>query len=98
MFLWDDGNINHIALHGISTNEAEEVINNDPLDIKRQFRNGETRFVHLGETLAGRILVVVVTSREADLRVVTAFPADRQARKFYSEQKDASDGEINRDP
>ncbi len=98
MFVWDSANIDHIALHEISTEEAEQVINNDPLDIERQFRNGETRFVQLGETIKGRVLFVVVTLRGGNLRVVTAFPADRQARKFYSEQKELDNGEDNRDP
>lgn len=98
MFIWDSANIDHIALHAISTEEAEQVISNDPLDVERQFRNGETRFVHLGETLEGRVLFVVVTPRDKDLRVVTAFPADRHARKFYREQKELEDGEDNRDP
>ena len=98
MFIWDSANSSHIALHGISSEEAEQVISNDPLEIERQFRNGEARFVQLGETLSGRVLVVVITPRGDDLRVVTAFPADRQWRKFYSEQKELEDGEGNRDP
>ena len=72
MFIWDSANIDHIAAHAISTEEAEQVINNEPLDIERQFRNGETRFVHLGETLEGRVLFVIVTLRGENLRVVTA--------------------------
>ncbi len=98
MFIWDAANIDHIAEHGISTEEAEQVIDNDPLHIERQFRNGEPRVLHLGETLAGRILYVVVTQRGEDLRVVTGFPADRQSRQFYSEQKELGDGKGNRDP
>ena len=98
MFIWDAANISHIALHEVSTEEAEQVIDNDPLDIERQFRNGEERFVHLGETLAGRVLYVIVTPRGEDLRVVTAFPADRQSRKHYSEQKDFDDGKSDQDP
>ena len=98
MFVWDTANINHIAFHEISTEEAEQVINNDPLDIERQFRNGEERSVHLGETLTGRVLYVIVTLRGENLRVVTAFPADRQSRKHYNEQKDLEDAKVNRDP
>ena len=98
MFIWDSANIAHIAEHAISTEEAEQVISNDPLDIERQLRNGEARFVHLGETLHRRVLYVVITLRGDDLRVVTAFPANRKARAFYREQKELRDGEADQNP
>jgi len=97
MFLWDSANVAHIARHGITTEEAEQVIENDPLDIERQLRDSEERMLHLGETLAGRILFVVVTIRGGMNRVVTAFPADRQARKFYADKKEVESGENSGD-
>ena len=87
MFLWDKENISHIARHDVSQAEAEQVIGNNPFDLERQIRNGEQRILHLGETAAARLLFVVVTVRNQKLRVVTAFPANRKARKFYAEQK-----------
>jgi hypothetical protein len=87
MFFWDKDNLSHIARHHVSKDEAEQVIQNDPLDLERQIRNREQRLLHLGETNAGRVLFVVVTLRDKMLRVVTAFPANRKARKFYAEQK-----------
>lgn len=98
MFIWDAENLSHIARHKISQEEAEQVIQNDPLDLERQILNGEERFLHLGETLAGRVLFVVATERNNLLRVVTAFPADRKARKFYSLKKDAAYAKGSRDP
>jgi len=32
-YQWDDVNISHIARHGVSPTEAEEVIENEPLDL-----------------------------------------------------------------
>jgi hypothetical protein len=93
MFLWDKENISHIARHNVSRDEAEQVIQNNPLDLERQIRNGQLRILHLGETTAGRVLFVVVTLRNKMLRVVTAFPANRKSRKFYAEQKQALDRE-----
>jgi uncharacterized protein len=93
MFVWDAANIAHIARHKISQKEAEQVIQNDPLDLERQICNGEERFVHLGETLAGRVLFVIVTERGDELRVVTAFPADKKSRKFYFAEKDATNAQ-----
>jgi uncharacterized DUF497 family protein len=98
MFIWDAPNTAHIARHKISREEAEQVIQNDPLDLDRQFHNGEERFVQLGETLAGRLLFVVVTERNDQLRVVTAFQADRKSRKFYSLKKDAADAKGSKYP
>ena len=44
MFIWDAENLSHIARHKISQEEAEQVIQNDPLDLERQILNGEGAF------------------------------------------------------
>ncbi len=86
-FDWNAANIEHIALHHITPEEAEQVIEDDPLDVGAVLRNGEKRTVHLGETDAGRILIVVVTERGRKYRVVTARPSRRQERVFYAQYK-----------
>ena len=58
-------NSTHIATHGVSCAEAEQVINNEPFDVELQTVKDEKRFVQLGETNVGRIMVVVSTWREA---------------------------------
>jgi uncharacterized DUF497 family protein len=88
MFSWDSANISHIAVHSISTEEVEQVIENSPVDLRQQLRNGEERTVHVGETANGRVLVVIATMRGELIRVVTAFPANKAMRKFYLAQKD----------
>jgi uncharacterized DUF497 family protein len=40
-FEWDDGNRKHIARHGVTPEEAEEVITSHPLVLEVQFRNRE---------------------------------------------------------
>jgi len=97
-FHWDNGNIDHIALHKVTPEEAEQVVINDPFDVGTLVRNGEARTVHLGETDTGRVLVVVVTEREELYRVVTARPADRKERAFYSNHKAATDDQDLTDP
>ena len=89
-FVWDAGNIDHIARHDISPEEAEQVVENDPFDITRYLRNGEERLNQVGETDAGRVLVVVTTQRGEDTRVVTAHPADRDMRALYAQMKEAA--------
>jgi uncharacterized DUF497 family protein len=90
-FSWDNGNIAHIAKHEVTPAEAEQVIENNPFDVQQESRNGESRTFNLGETSAGRILVVIVTSRQEKIRVVTARVANKKERKFYLNQKDIYD-------
>ncbi|HLI02663.1 MAG TPA: BrnT family toxin [Terracidiphilus sp.] len=79
MFQWDAANREHIEKHGITPNEAEEVILNNPFDLEFQLRNGENRIAQIGETSKGRVLVIVTAMREELIRVVTAFSGKRQA-------------------
>ncbi len=96
-FDWDSSNIEHIARHKVTPEEAEQVIQNEPFDAPAAIRNGETRNVHLGETDAGRVLVVILTERTGMLRVVTARPAKRKERAFYSKHKAAANDQDPRD-
>ena len=57
--------------------EAEEVIENDPVELQPQLIEGEERFPIVGVTDAGRWLIVVLTERGNKARVVTAFEADK---------------------
>jgi len=87
LFDWDENNRNHVSEHGVSPEEAEQVVFNEPLDLELQLRGGEKRTVQVGETDAGRILVLVTTWRKGKIRVVTAFPAKKRLRDFYERQK-----------
>jgi uncharacterized DUF497 family protein len=55
-FDWDEGNRTHIASHDVTCEEAEQVINHDPLDLEFQREDGEERFLQIGQTASGRIL------------------------------------------
>jgi hypothetical protein len=87
IFDWNDANITHIAKHGITPAEAEQVIQNGPFDLTFQRRFEEPRFAQVGETDLGRILLVVTTWRNGLIRVVTAFPAKKPLRAWYAAQK-----------
>ena len=82
-FDWDESNTTHIALHRVAPAEAEQVVLNDPLDLEFETSSGEERTAQLGETDAGRILIVITTTRDDLIRVVTAFPAAKRLRKLY---------------
>lgn len=92
MFLWDDGNVEHIARHGVRPEEAEEALGNDPLDIEEQIVDGEQRWVHLGETVEHRLLPLVVTLKADDVRVVTAYEPGSRWRRLYHQLRGMQHG------
>jgi uncharacterized DUF497 family protein len=77
IFDWDAGNIEHIALHGVSTVEAEYVLTHPTLDVGYEDWHGEERYAEVGATANGRILLVWTTWRGDRIRVVTAFDASK---------------------
>lgn len=81
LFDWDQNNTKHIARHGLTPAEAEEVIGGRPIVLEAQFRNGERRVLCAGPTRNGRAIAVVYTVRAGRVRVVTAFPAKRDMRE-----------------
>jgi uncharacterized DUF497 family protein len=83
MFDWDGANITHIAEHDVTPEEAEQVIENSPLYLDYSMQGGEIRHREVGETAAGRILLVVSTTRNDLIRVVTAYPPSRSLRMTY---------------
>ena len=86
-FDWDNENIEHLAKHLIAPSEAEQVILNRPLDLEAELRNGEERVPHIGETDAGRILIVVTTMQGKKVRVVTAWSANKNYRRYFLSMK-----------
>jgi uncharacterized DUF497 family protein len=86
-FEWDNANISHVAEHDVEPEEAEQVILNRPVDLKSELHNGEERVPHIGETDAGRILVVVTTLVGEKVRVVTAWPANKNYRRYFLSMK-----------
>lgn len=86
-FDWDKANITHVARHDVTVEEAEQAILNDPMDLGIEVVDGEERFLSIGTTEVGRVLLVVTTWRKHRLRVVTAFePTKRLVRVFYSKR------------
>jgi len=88
LFEWDDGNIDHIAVHDVEPEEAEEVILGDPLDTGFDVVDGEERWSYIGETNDGRILRITITLRGKRMRVVTAFEPEKYWKVFYLEEKE----------
>jgi len=89
MFDWDLANIAHIAKHDVLPQEAEEVIENEPLYLDYLVEDGEERHREIGETLGRRVLVVVSTLRNDRTRVITAYEPGRSLLLSYLEFKES---------
>ena len=89
-FEWDDGNKDKNWLsHGVSTTEAEEAF----FDAKKKLANDvlhsadqEGRYILLGKTILGRLLFIVFTIREENVRVISARDLNRRERALYEEE------------
>jgi uncharacterized DUF497 family protein len=86
-FDWDNANVTHIAEHGVTPEEAEQVLLGDPLELDFDEEAEEPRWSYVGETASGRILEVVIAVRFEKMRVVTAFPPIRRIEQMYLKAK-----------
>jgi uncharacterized protein len=85
LFDWDEGNIRHIARHGVDVHEAEQCYRNDPLILEEQWIGGEERYLALSETDTARRLAFVFTIRLDRVRVITAYPMTPEQQIIYEE-------------
>ena len=87
-FDWDEANIGHVARHSVLPEEAEQVILNDPVDLRIEVVEGDDRYLSLGATVQGRVLLVVTTRRQDRVRVVTAFEPIKRLIQFYYQERE----------
>jgi uncharacterized DUF497 family protein len=87
-FDWGEGNMGHVAGHGVRPEEAEQVILHDPVDLGMEIVEGEERYLNLGATDKARVLLVVTTWREDRIRVVTAFEPIKRLIQFYYQERE----------
>lgn len=77
----------NLRKHGVSFDEAATVFG-DALSYvfpDQDHSDDETRFLIIGMSGAGRILVVSHTDREERTRIISAREATRKERQFYEE-------------
>jgi uncharacterized DUF497 family protein len=91
-FEWDsDKAAANLAKHGVEFSEAMTVFG-DPLELTigdPDHSEGEFRFLSVGISAAGRLLVVSYTEREGRTRIINAREAKPKERKQY-ESTDSS--------
>lgn len=80
MFDWDEGNIEHIARHGVETWEAEEAAMESG---RVPFPAHGGRVGVIGATEDGRVLVVVMERGGGTMRVITARDASGNEKRSY---------------
>ena len=90
-FIWDPKKAEeNLRKHGIDFREAATVFD-DPLSMTfpdPDHSTGERRFLIIGMSAPGRILVVSHTETSADvIRIISARIATRRERRFYEEDE-----------
>jgi hypothetical protein len=87
-FEWDAGNAEKNWLrHAVRQAEAEQALLNTPLVVATDIGHsaGESRFLALGHTDAGRLLTIVFTVRGSCLRVISARAMSKTERTVYGQ-------------
>jgi uncharacterized DUF497 family protein len=88
-FEWDpDKAKKNIEKHRVSFNEAATVFG-DPLSMTfydPDHSIDENRFITVGLSRFGKLLIVSHTDRDDRIRIISARETTRRERKFYEEQ------------
>jgi uncharacterized DUF497 family protein len=90
VFEWDSRKArSNYAKHGVSFEEASTVFG-DLLSLTipdpSHSRPGEERFVTMGTSYLGRLLVVAHRDQQENIRIISARQATRRERKDYEEE------------
>jgi uncharacterized DUF497 family protein len=92
-FEWDPAKAAaNLEKHGVGFSEATTVFG-DPLEITTadpDHSEAEFRFLSIGSSSAGRLLVVSYTEREGRTRIINARHATPKERKQYESTESAS--------
>lgn len=75
----------NLRKHGIDFADAVSVFSDDLAITIPDKRFDEERFVTIGADAFGRVLVIVYTMRNDEIRIVSARKATRQERQQYEE-------------
>lgn len=85
-FEWDDEKaISNFKKHDVSLEEGAAIFN-DPLVatiLDPNHSEGEERYISIGISIQGRLLVVVHTDREERIRLISCRKATNTERKVY---------------
>jgi hypothetical protein len=88
-FIWDKGNTNkNLLKHGVSNQECEEIFfdRNKKLFNDLLHSGKEKRYIIIGKTKKSRVLFIVFTIRNRNIRIVSARDMHAKERKVYEEK------------
>lgn len=85
-FDWDAHNERHLASHGISHFDAEDVLSGNHILMEYQIEGHEQRWVAIGATRTSRILNIVFAVRDEAMRPITGWAADKETADLYLKQ------------
>ncbi|MBI3998159.1 MAG: BrnT family toxin [Armatimonadetes bacterium] len=88
--VWTEDDVAHLAQHGVTPEEIEEVLAADPLwrRGRAHLDTGRRSLYALGKTDAGRYLFIVLSLRgRGRARYVTAMDMDKKARRYYERHR-----------
>lgn len=87
-FEWDENKAaRNLSKHGVAFEEAKTVFD-DPLYIDfydPDHSDEEERYLIVGESQRGRLLIVSYTERKDSIRLISAREVTRSEREFYEE-------------
>ena len=88
-YQWDPRKAtSNLEKHGVDFADAVGVFEDEwALTLKEQHVAGEQRFVTLGMDFLGRVLVVVYTYRNGDIRLISARTATKRERRAYERKR-----------
>lgn len=93
-FAWDpEKAADNLKKHGVDFREAATVLD-DPLSTTfpdDDHSAAERRFLTVGMSAPGRLLVVAHTEQAETLRIISARPVTRRERKFYEKTQSHSE-------
>jgi uncharacterized DUF497 family protein len=88
-FAWDPRKAKrNLAKHGLSFDDAATVFDDDLFVVFADPDHSieESRFIVMGRSKQGRLLVVAYTERSDAIRIVSAREATRQEQRIYAEE------------
>ncbi len=87
-FEWDEDKADsNLRKHGVEFSEAMTVFA-DPLALTGydpDHSDDEDRFITMGQSTEGRLLIVSHTDRDEKIRIISAREANRRERKDYED-------------
>ena len=88
-FKWDKWNIDKsYKKHGITPNESEEAFLDEKAIILRNIKhsNKEKRYSLIGKITSNKLLFIVFTLRENNIRIISARKANKKERSNYAKK------------